>query len=947
MVAPTAKPNNSSVKPKVSLGDFGLNEIWDVIQRRKRLIILSVVMMWMLGLAYCYYAQQTYESSSQVLVMRKDPALATTGAPSKTGSEPAITEDLLSTHMQVLTSQLIIDDALKQTIKRSELEKIKKEYRATEELTSTNLRYAVTRLFQAKKTITPPAVPSTPSTDAAATTSPVSTTESTTAATLPTANAPVAAAPAGSAAEAPKAEGAVDAPPADVTSVTAGEARKLLTKNPSELPSGPLPDGDMVLTLADLPKIVEELKSTQLPQQYVTENLIIARGGGGQTRTSHMLTIAFRHPDPVEARLVLDAVLQSYQHYLNERFRDVSKEAAHLIEDASNTLKKELEAQQHNYQTFREQSPILGSGSDATSGIPNIHKARYEETQKLLTLVEQELINARTRLIEVELELVRLSKPGVDKLVKVSLIDEKSMVRLGTILTAAMAGANVQDPKLMALIPEVSAQKQNQELLNITKLTETRAQLNALRNLFGEKHDEVQRVKSALESLENSLASEKTKTPIINMDSLKSPQVFDPDLVMNVYLQLLRSDVSVLNRKKQDLLELAGQEEELAKGLLPYELEEENLKQQVSRAQELYDTVIDRLREINLAKDYSGFINDVMVQPAFGAEVWPSVPIVMVVASMFGLLIGVAGAALTEYGDRSFREPDDIRRDLGLTLLTHIPNLHGKTIDKRQLVEGSKMHATVYAYHRPKSREAEVFRGLRTSLFFSTQGQKCQVLGFTSPNQGDGKSTVTSNLAVSIAQTGRKVLLVDCDLRRPNVHKLLGISNDVGLSDVIGGEMEPWDAIQQTETTNLWSLPSGPLPANPAELLTSSTFEQFIKMAREKYDYILLDCPPVLAVADPCIVAPRTDGMTLVLRVSKDSRPQAMRAKEMLDRVHARMLGVVVNASQEAHKTGYGKYGESSHAYSYDYGYGGYGYSSYNKYYEEDTTTARSKKTGR
>ncbi len=303
-------------------------------------------------------------------------------------------------------------------------------------------------------------------------------------------------------------------------------------------------------------------------------------------------------------------------------------------------------------------------------------------------------------------------------------------------------------------------------------------------------------------------------------------------------------DVKVLERREQELLEIAETQKELARALDPYELEEQRLRGEVSRAQDFYDTTLDQLRQINLAKDYSGFVNEIIDTPKFGSEVWPSVPIVMIVATMFGLLMGVGGAALTEYRDRSFRDPDDIRRDLGMTLLTHIPNLQGRVTDRRQLVEGSKMHATVYAYHRPKSREAEVFRGLRTSLFFSTQGQKCQVLGFTSPNQGDGKSTVTSNLAVSIAQTGRKVLLVDCDLRRPNVHKLLGISNDVGLSDVIGGEMEPWDAIQQTETTNLWSLPSGPLPANPAELLTSAMFEEFVKVAREKFDYVLLDCPP-------------------------------------------------------------------------------------------------------
>jgi capsular exopolysaccharide synthesis family protein len=693
---------------------------------------------------------------------------------------------------------------------------------------------------------------------------------------------------------------------------------------------------------------MEELDPGDLAQQYIADNLVIARGGSGQMRTSHVLTIALRHPDPVEARLILDAILQSYERFLDAQFRDVSKEASQLIEDASNKIKNDLLKAQTAYQIFREQSPILGSRADGSAANNNIHFEKFNKTHEVLINVGLDLEVARERLREVELKLVDFSKPGVNKWTKLSLIDRENMARIGVLVTANQQTLAVQDPALAALLPSITAAKAGDEQLQINKLLEISGKKDALLKIFGENHPEIQKVNAELEAVKKLIDARSKQEPLFNEKDFKRPEVIDPDLIMDWYLGMLRSDVKVLERRQQELLEEAAQEEELAKGLLPYELEEDRLRQEVQHAQELYDAVIDRLREVNFAKDYSGFVNEIIVNPAFGEEIWPSVPIVMVVASMFGLLAGVFAAAMTEYRDRTFRDPDDIRRDLGMTLLTHIPSLNSKGIDKRQLVEGSKMHATVYAYHRPKSREAEVFRGLRTSLFFSTQGQKCQVIGMTSPNQGDGKSTVTSNLAVSIAQTGRKVLLVDCDLRRPNVHKLLGISNDVGLSDVIGGEMEPWDAIQQTETTNLWSLPSGPLPANPAELLTSATFEQFIKIAREKYDYILLDCPPVLAVADPCIVAPRTDGMTLVLRVSKDSRPQATRAKEMLERVHARMLGVVVNASQEAHKTGYGRYGEASYAQSYDYGYSSKGYSNYNKYYEEDAAaTARSKRTGR
>jgi capsular exopolysaccharide synthesis family protein len=574
-----------------------------------------------------------------------------------------------------------------------------------------------------------------------------------------------------------------------------------------------------------------------------------------------------------------------------------------------------------------------------------VYKTRNEQAETELTAIQVALTEARARLRVASIQVVELSKPNISQIEKLAIIDDKNIGRVAAIIAAGTTQAGIISSMIAQTLPGIG----QIDGLAITKLTELETGLAAKRQQYGENHEEVRQARIVLEEFKKSLANRKEEKPL-QFDASQFTQLlnFNPDEVLRSYENMLRTEVKILESREQELLEIAETQKELARALDPYELEEQRLRDEVTRAQGFYDTALDQLRQINLAKDYSGFVNEIIDLPKFGSEVWPSVPVVMIVATMFGLLFGVGGAALTEYRDRSFRDPDDIRRDLGLTLLTHIPNLQGRAVDRRHLVEGSKMHATVYAYHRPKSREAEVFRGLRTSLFFSTQGQKCQVLGFTSPNQGDGKSTVTSNLAVSIAQTGRKVLLVDCDLRRPNVHKLLGVTNDVGLSDVIGGEMEPWDAIQQTETTNLWCLPSGPLPANPAELLTSAMFEEFIRVAREKFDYVLLDCPPVLAVADPCIVAPRTDGMTLVLRVSKDSRPQAQRAKEMLDRVHARMLGVVVNASQEAHKTGYGRYGESSHAYSYDYGYGGYGYSSYNKYYEDDTAkTARANRSGR
>jgi len=987
MVAPTTE-SSSKFKMKFSLDDFRLSDIWEVVQRRWKTLAVSVLAMWALGILYCYLVKQTYESSSQVLVMKKDSSLATTGTPSNSTTKSEVTEDLLATHMMIVGSPRIVGKALERTVRVSQLKKMKEEQRKAEERDSSNLRIVLGRLTGAIQVeplpeTTPidlnaiPAPTGTPATEgetapeaattteaaaagteAVAATTPSTTTPST---TTPSTNAPAAApvtpsttaattpaptpssvaatptttAPAGT--NDPIALVAVDpmADPMDVQEPNAvpGEFRSSLDEAPQE-PPGPTADGDVVIMLAELPGIMEELGTGEMPDQYVINNLEVTRGGDSQARDSHVLGLAFRHKDSVEAKLVLEAIIKSYQNFLNDKFADVNREAAKLIEQASKDLEQKLAVAQGDYQKFREQSPILFNGDQNT----NIHRSRFDAYQAELATLTVKLSEGRSRLEMVEIQLAMKEKNGLTDLDQLALMDEMAVTRLAT-LVAISTGQSESDAVKM-ILPDLTAQKNTL----YGQLLGKKSELQGLRIAQGPNHPDVLALTKHIEETEKFIKAAEQDMADKGID-LSKPIVIEPKMVIQAYLRLLRADVDTHQRRERELMQAAAEEEERAKALVVYELEGERLREAVTRAQSFYDTVLDQLRQIDMAKDYSGFVNEVIMSPEFGVEVWPSVPIVLLLCTMVGVAFGGGIACMSEMRDRTFRDPDDIRRDLDLPLLTHVPDL--RIGSAKKLVEGSQVHGSIYSFHRPKSRESEVFRGLRTSLFFSTSGQKCQVIMFTSPNQGDGKSTVATNLAVSIAQTGRKVLLVDCDLRRPNIHKLLGLKNDVGMADVIGGEVEPWDAIQATETTNLWGLPAGPLPSNPAELLQSSTFEQFLKMAREKYEYVILDCPPVLAVADPCIVAPRADGVTMVLRVSRDSKPQAARAKDMLARVNGKIIGVVVNASQEAAKAGYGKYGESAYAYSYDYNYGK-GYArGYNKYYDEDPSSQRANGGGR
>src|SRR5262249_3084757 len=160
-------------------------------------------------------------------------------------------------------------------------------------------------------------------------------------------------------------------------------------------------------------------------------------------------------------------------------------------------------------------------------------------------------------------------------------------------------------------------------------------------------------------------------------------------------------------------------------------------------------------------------------------------------------------------------------------------------------------------------------RGVRTSLLFTARRDGCKVIQVTSPEMADGKSTLAANLAVAIAQSGKRVVLVDADFRRPRVHKLFGVGAERGLASVLAGEGDVAGVSQPSGVPGLTIVPCGPTPPNPAELLTSSRFQEVLKALDGDYDFVLVDTPPLLAVTDPSVVAPCVDGVLLTIRLSK------------------------------------------------------------------------------
>lgn len=197
--------------------------------------------------------------------------------------------------------------------------------------------------------------------------------------------------------------------------------------------------------------------------------------------------------------------------------------------------------------------------------------------------------------------------------------------------------------------------------------------------------------------------------------------------------------------------------------------------------------------------------------------------------------------------------------------------------------------------HHPRSPIAEAYRILRTNLEFSGLDRPLRILLVTSPGAEEGKSTVLANLGVVIAQAGKKVILADCDLRRPSLHELFGLPGNIGLTNmVVDEEAMKNPPLLETGIENLFLLPSGPLPPNPAEVLASRKMEEILKRLTSEADMVLLDAPPVISVTDALILASRSDGVILVVRAGHTRREIARKAKELLEKVNARILGSVL-----------------------------------------------------
>jgi polysaccharide biosynthesis transport protein len=330
------------------------------------------------------------------------------------------------------------------------------------------------------------------------------------------------------------------------------------------------------------------------------------------------------------------------------------------------------------------------------------------------------------------------------------------------------------------------------------------------------------------------------------------------------------------------------------------------LQREVDTNRQLYDGLLQRYKEIGVAGGVG--TNNVSIVDAASKPIFPRSPRLLVnlaLAFLAGLGLGMLCAFALDYLDDSFKAPEDIEREIGLSVIGVIPKPQaGGDIDDELLDARSAM--------------AEAYRSLRTGLQFATSDGLPRSLLVTSSKPSEGKTTSTISLARSLAQIGLEVLLIDGDLRNASVHKRMMISNEVGLSNYLSGAKQPEDVVQSTDTVGLVLMTAGPLPPNPAELLNGPRFQSLMALAAQSFDVVLIDGPPIMGLADAPLISNSVQATLLVIAANETRRSVVKVALKRLQLARANVVGALLNKF-DSKQTGYG----------YGYGYGDYEYHSY------------------
>ncbi|QDV26123.1 polysaccharide biosynthesis tyrosine autokinase [Aureliella helgolandensis] len=650
-----------------------------------------------------------------------------------------------------------------------------------------------------------------------------------------------------------------------------------------------------------------------------------------------LIEISYISQDAEVAAKVVSAIVDGYEGYLAEEYKTVGIEIEQLISGARDQLSNRLKQLTQQTHDFMLRAPeVIWTGDEATDP----YSVNFLKLNSKIT----ELRVERGRLESVYSQALKAIESGRSPETIMMLLTQLNNASLTALDSTYSQLLQIDDNDLKNRLNSKSAQIEQQILFPLQ--VEERVLLDSV----GAGHPSVGIVQKKVESVKRQIAELRESEQQVDseMDRMKlemqtrtGARIRSMEERLTAGTDMLAEQIAALQLEEEHLQRDAAEEKKKSRELQIMLGEDRVIKAELEAVNTLLAGYTEKLQEISLMPKVGQRTLKRLNMPSIGWFYGPTLPKYLLGGAAVGFVLLSGLAVLMDLADRSYRNPSEIATDLGVTVLGHIPVMNISKVKKS--VEA--VDPSICAIHHSKGRVAEAYRSVRTGLFFSNNGKALKVLQVTSPVPGDGKSTLACNIAVTMAQSGRRVLLIDADLRRPRVAKIFGIDSDVGVAAVVGGKCEIEDGIHVGPVANLSIMPGGKRPANPAEILSSQRFKNMVDVLRDKFDMIVIDTPPLLAVSDPGAVAGIVDGVLMTMRLRRNVKPLAVRAKSILESVGANLLGVVINGvSSEA---GYGyNYDYNDYRYAYKYGsnyrsgYGyRYGYGNYRYGYTEDADT--------
>lgn len=550
--------------------------------------------------------------------------------------------------------------------------------------------------------------------------------------------------------------------------------------------------------------------------------------------SSRLVQISYTHTDP---RLAAEIVNGLVRTFIEENFRTKYES----VTQTSEWLSTELADLQLKVETSEEKL------------------VRYQKDHSILGVDEkQNIVTAKLNELNNELTVAQTDR-----------IQKESNYRL------AVAG----DPSAFAKTSREGTGSMQD------KLREKEADLNTqyaqATTQFGSGYPKVVELNNQLKQVRTEIAAEETRMQHVIRDE---------------YLAAVQ---------RENLLTTAfEQQKQEANQLNESAIEYSVLKRDAESNRELYQDLQQRLKEAGVSAGLrSSNIRVVDIARTPTQPISPNVQRSLMLGILLGLGLGIGLALVLESFDSTVRNLEELSAISTLPALGSIPlQLSSNGYLRKRLktmsneTEKSESLALV-TYARPRSEAAEAYRALRTSILLSSFGAPPKVILVTSALPQEGKTTISANSALVLAQRGSRVLLIDADLRRPSIDKLFGFRSRGGLSTLISGVDKIEDVVVPSiQVPNLWILPAGPIPPQPVELLGSSVMRDHITRWRDEFDHIIIDTPPCLSVTDAVVLSPEADRVILVARAGKTSKPALRRASDLLLQVNARVMGIVLNA---------------------------------------------------